>query len=187
MTSIKDRLRALQRQIGKAPPAATPVFHERDLRSELRRLLRPRERSVPKPLVPPVGNEIAHGVYFVEHEIPAEFPTQIAMPWGDPDNVERERLVCFDTETTGLAGGVGTKAFMIGSAQWKDGLLCIRQWYLTALAGEHHMLRLFADSLPASPVFVSYNGRSYDAPLLKGRYRIHRQRHPFEERRHVDC
>lgn len=188
MSSIRDRLRILQRQMGQAPvaPVSLPVFHERDLRGELRRLLRGRERSGAKQLIPPAGREMAYGVYLVEHCIPDRSPSHIPMPWGDPTDIAREQLVCFDTETTGLAGGVGTKAFMIGSAQWKDGYLCLQQWYLTALAGEEHMLRLFADSLPRSPVFVSYNGRSYDAPLLKGRYRMHRQSHPFDERRHVD-
>jgi uncharacterized protein YprB with RNaseH-like and TPR domain len=45
---------------------------------------------------------------------------------------------------------------------------------------------MFAAQLPSDPVFVSYNGRSYDTPLLKGRYRFHRQAHPFEDRPHVD-
>ncbi len=110
----------------------------------------------------------------------------VPLPWGESTPVDRSRLVHFDTETTGLAGGVGTKAFMIGSAQWMGNSFVLRQWYLTALAGEEAMLRAFSDSLPAAPVFVSYNGRSYDAPLLKGRYRIHRLEHPFESQRHVD-
>ena len=75
---------------------------------------------------------------------------------------------------------------MIGSAQWRDGELVVRQLYLTALGGEAEMLRRFSGCLPADAIFVSYNGRSYDTPLLKGRYRLHRQEHPFGERGHVD-
>lgn len=138
------------------------------------------------PLAPPGGVEIARGVQFLEQAVAMSADATISLPWGDSTAVDRGRLVYFDTETTGLAGGVGTKAFMIGSARWIDGELRVRQWYLTALAGEEAMLRAFSDSLPDQPIFVSYNGRSYDAPLLKGRYRMHRSHHPFDETRHVD-
>lgn len=188
MISVRDRLRALQEQCGQSESATptTTLVHGQELRSNLRRLLRCRLRCAPPSLVPPAGIEIAKGVQLVEHSIPNATGTSLVMPWGDAALVSREQVVCFDTETTGLAGGVGAKAFMIGSAQWKGGSLCIRQWYLNALSGEAAMLRLFSDSLPSSPIFVSYNGRSYDAPLLKCRYRIHRLTHPFDERRHVD-
>ena len=160
--------------------------------SQLRSLLNLRERRLRElptqrqPLAPPIGREISAGLQLVESTIAASgaSPT-IRLPNTD-EQVPRARFVCFDTETTGLAGGVGTKAFMIGAAQWRDGHLHIRQLYLTTLAGEAAMLRTFASWLAEDSIFVSYNGKSYDAPLLKGRYRIHRQQHPFESRRHVD-
>ena len=182
MSSVSERLRALQRQIGRAtdqPPAL-------GLRNELRRLMRRRERSAFVPLPAPAGVEIAPGLRLVEQCFPSDVFGEVRLPWGDPIDVDRERLVCFDTETTGLAGGVGTKAFMIGTASWRDGTIVTRQLYLTALVGEARMLEMFAQTLPVDPVFVSYNGRSYDTPLLKGRYRLHRQAHPFEDRPHVD-
>ena len=158
----------------------------RDIRGELDRLLRWRP-TTSKALIAPAGKEIAIGVQLVEQTlVVAPVDELVSLPWGDAAPIERHRLVFFDTETTGLAGGVGTKAFMIGAARIENERLCLRQWYLTKLAGEQAMLRAFSDSLPEQPVFVSYNGLSYDAPLLKGRYRIHRQQHPFESMRHVD-
>jgi len=187
MSIVAERLRLLQRQIGRTPEMlASDQLRALGLRNELRRLMQRRERSSFVPLPAPAGVEIANGLRLVEHSVPAEASGTVRLPWGEPLDVERERLVCFDTETTGLAGGVGTKAFMIGSACWRDGTIVTRQLYLTALAGEARMLDVFAGSLPADPVFVSYNGRSYDAPLLKGRYRLHRQAHPFDARLHVD-
>jgi len=187
MSIVAERLRLLQRQIGRTPEMLAPdQLRALGLRNELRRLMQRRERSSFVPLPAPAGVEIANGLRLVEHSVPAEASGTVRLPWGEPLDVERERLVCFDTETTGLAGGVGTKAFMIGSACWRDGTIVTRQLYLTALAGEARMLDVFAGSLPADPVFVSYNGRSYDAPLLKGRYRLHRQAHPFDARLHVD-
>jgi uncharacterized protein YprB with RNaseH-like and TPR domain len=183
MSDVAERLRALQRQSGRTAMSATTGGQAR---SDLRRLLDGRARATTRKLAAPGGTEIADGLYLVEWRRPSETSRSVGLPWGEPLEVERERLVCFDTETTGLAGGVGTKAFMIGIAQWRAGELVVRQLYLTALAGEAAMLRWFAGNLPENAIFVSYNGRSYDAPLLKGRYRLHRLAHPFDERGHVD-
>jgi uncharacterized protein YprB with RNaseH-like and TPR domain len=187
MSTLRDRLHVLQRQVGRVStaPSAREAGAPRDLRGELQRLLHWRERK-PARLVPPGGVEIALGVQLVQQSIAMSAEAFVSLPWGDAELVDCCRLVYFDTETTGLAGGVGTKAFMIGSAQRMDGVLLLRQWYLTALAGEEAMLRAFSDSLPDEPIFISYNGRSYDAPLLKGRYRMHRRNHPFDAARHVD-
>ena len=100
-------------------------------------------------------------------------------------------LLFFDTETTGLAGGTGTRAFMIGAADWHvcpqrgEGLR-IRQLLMATMAAEDAMLATFAGWLQPSTVFCSYNGRSYDAPLLKARYRLARQPDPISALDHVD-
>lgn len=183
MSEVAQRLRMLQRQSGRVVIPTAPTT---DARPDLRRLLDRRERRRSRQLAAPGGIEIAEGLRLVEWRRPSSASRTVGLPWGDPLEVERERLVCFDTETTGLAGGIGTRAFMIGIAQWHADELVVRQLYLTALAGEAAMLRWFAGNLPQDAIFVSYNGRSYDAPLLKGRYRLHRQSHPFVERGHVD-
>ncbi|HEY6941112.1 ribonuclease H-like domain-containing protein [Dokdonella sp.] len=185
--TIVDRLRALQRQAGRPGPRGEP---DSDVRQALRRLIGARDRSAGlarEALAAPVGAQVANGLHLVEQRIPWDGPRDLALPGGsDPLHVHRERVACFDTETTGLAGGVGTKAFMIGLAQWRGDSLHVRQLYLSALAGESDMLRLFASWLAPDAILVSYNGRSYDAPLLKGRYRMHRHTHPFDALQHVD-
>ena len=75
---------------------------------------------------------------------------------------------------------------MIGVAAWKDNKLTVRQLYLTAIAGERAMLQMFADWLSSDTVLVSYNGKSYDAPLLKGRLRLNRVNHRLAELPHID-
>ncbi|MCX7034714.1 MAG: ribonuclease H-like domain-containing protein, partial [Arenimonas sp.] len=90
------------------------------------------------------------------------------------------------TETTGLAGGTGTRAFMIGAADWCDGGLRLRQLTTTTMAAEADMLRTFADWLPAGTVLVSYNGKCYDSPLLNTRYRLARQPSPLTGLLHLD-
>ena len=185
MSALADKLRALQQQAGSA--AAKPVVAiQDDIGLRLRKLVTGRERRRLQPLAAPAGTEVAPGVYLVERRIACTETDDAWMPWGELGHVARERLVCFDTETTGLAGGVGTRAFMIGVLQWRGTSLLVRQIYLTTIAGEAAMLRIFAGWLAKDSVFISYNGRSYDAPLLKGRYRLNRLPCPFADREHVD-
>ncbi len=184
MSTVADRLRLLQRQVGRGP-AVVPSASTPTLREQLRRLMTRRQRSQ-KALEAPGGTKLSDGLYAVEQRQPCFGARELELPWSEEGAIPRERFVCFDTETTGLAGGVGTKAFMIGTTQWCGAELVTRQLYLTALAGEAAMLDAFANALPTDAILVSYNGRSYDAPLLKGRYRMHRQSHPFDARTHLD-
>lgn len=184
MSEVADRLRRLQTQAGRpsVPPGGS---RGGSIGVQVRRLLARRSRAKTE-LDAPAGVRICHGLYLVEHREPATYTPTMRLPWSDADEAQSESYICFDTETTGLAGGVGTKAFMIGTAQWQHGELLTRQFYLTALSGEAAMLNAFAASLPTDAILVSYNGRSYDVPLLKGRYRIHRQSHPFDDLPHLD-
>ncbi len=125
-------------------------------------------------------------MHYVETVLNYEASSTIEVPAFCEDPIDRRRLLCFDTETTGLAGGVGTRAFMIGVAAWKDDLLTVRQLYLTAIGGERAMLQMFSDWLSPETVLVSYNGKSYDAPLLKGRLRLNRVDHRLAELPHID-
>lgn len=145
-----------------------------------------RERAGRRALKPPAGEEIAPGLRYVETILNYQAPTTISVPAICDEPIDRRRLLCFDTETTGLAGGVGTRAFMIGVAAWKDEELTVRQLYLTAITGERAMLQRFSDWLSPETVLVSYNGKSYDAPLLKGRLRLNRVAHRLAELPHID-
>jgi uncharacterized protein YprB with RNaseH-like and TPR domain len=140
------------------------------------------------------GEEIAPGLFLIESFLAQPIPTQplsLAFAKRDGDQVQPQDLMFFDTETTGLAGGTGTRAFMIGAADFHrhpglgDGLR-VRQLLIATMAAEADMLRVFADWLSSSTVLASYNGRCYDAPLLKTRYRLARQPDPLRDLPHVD-
>lgn len=187
---LAQRLKLLQREAGKAPPLPSPEVPE-----SIRRLLGLRTRAslrAVNPSRPPdrhlPGDEIAPGLHYFEsrHEAPA-LPDIIDASFAkDFDTVQPGQLLCFDTETTGLAGGTGTRAFMIGAADRVDGQLRIRQLLTTTIAAEHTMLETFARWLEPDTVLVSYNGRSYDAPLLKARYRLARLPCPITPLAHLD-
>lgn len=83
-------------------------------------------------------------------------------------------IIGIDTETTGLAGGTGTAAFMVGIAEAGPTRIRIRQWLLTAFAGEAAMLAEVAASLAGADLMVSYNGKTFDLPLLRDRQRLQR-------------
>jgi len=96
------------------------------------------------------------------------------------------RLCFFDLETTGLAGGAGTQAFLIGCASVEDGGIRVRQYLLPGFQHERAMLSLVAGWLPAEGTLVSFNGRSFDIPLIETRYLLHRLPFPFAQMPHLD-
>ncbi len=87
----------------------------------------------------------------------------------------RAPFVFFDLETTGLSGGAGTLAFLVGCAWFQpDGGFRTRQFLLTRYTDERPLLAAVSDELARAGVLVSFNGKSFDAPLLETRYLFHR-------------
>jgi uncharacterized protein len=79
-----------------------------------------------------------------------------------------------DTETTGLAGGTGTYAFLVGLAWWDAGGLQIEQFFMRDFAEEHSLLHELAARIAERPVLVTFNGKSFDWPLLESRFTMTR-------------
>ncbi len=79
-----------------------------------------------------------------------------------------------DTETTGLAGGTGTYAFLIGLAWWEAGALQVEQFFMRDFGEEHAILHEVAAHLAERPVLVTFNGKSFDWPLLENRFTMTR-------------
>jgi uncharacterized protein YprB with RNaseH-like and TPR domain len=134
------------------------------------------------------GSEISPGLFEHIERLALEPPPEWQwLPDLHPQLLPSDRLLHFDTETTGLAGGTGTRAFMLGFARWHAAGLELRQLWISRLGAEAAMLERFAQWL-AEEAFqlVSYNGRSFDAPLLRARYRLCRQRDPLAGLPHHD-
>src|SRR5947209_19323960 len=79
-----------------------------------------------------------------------------------------------DTETTGLAGGTGTYAFLVGLAWWDSGGLQAEQLLIRDFAEEHSILQEVAGRLAERPVLVTFNGKTFDWPLLENRFTMTR-------------
>jgi len=88
--------------------------------------------------------------------------------------VDPSKWLFLDTETTGLAGGTGTYAFLIGLAWWDAGALQVEQFFMRDFGEEHAILHEVAAHLAKRPVLVTFNGKSFDWPLLENRFTMTR-------------
>jgi len=94
---------------------------------------------------------------------------------------------CFlDTETTGLAGGSGTYAFLIGVGRITPQGFRVRQFFMREFGEEASQLSALQEHLKQFEVLITYNGRTFDQPLLETRFRMVRQRPPFAALEHLD-
>jgi len=91
-----------------------------------------------------------------------------------------------DTETTGLAGGTGTYAFLIGVGSIEPAGFRLRQFFMRDYGDEPSQLQRLAEYLTGFDVLITYNGKAYDQPLLETRFRMSRARHPFDRMEHLD-
>ena len=96
------------------------------------------------------------------------------------------RVVFFDIETTGLSGGAGTIAFLVGCA-WFDGdAFRIRQFFLSGPAGETALLAELGRVFDDATLLVTFNGRTFDVPLMETRWAFHRRSSPTDDLPHFD-
>jgi len=91
-----------------------------------------------------------------------------------------------DTETTGLAGGTGTYAFLVGLAWWEAGGLQVEQFFMRDHGEEHSLLLELSRRLAERRVLVTFNGKSFDWPLLETRFLMTRAITPRPPVAHID-
>jgi hypothetical protein len=96
------------------------------------------------------------------------------------------RLIFLDVETTGLAGGAGTYAFLVGCGWFDGGVFHVRQFFLSSFGGERALLNGLLELLGSAGGVVTYNGKTFDVPLIDTRFVMHRLRTPFERLPHLD-
>ena len=204
--SFRDKLSRLE-SAGFGPPPAAPVEAPRsdvlaDLRSRIQATLERTARRAPAP-APPVDTvdlpfatlETALGPLHVRTQrlslahrtgralvapgrvASAELLALLAL---DPSLAacEPDRALYLDTETTGLAGGTGTVAFLVGLAFWEDGALVLEQLLVRALGEEAPMLQRVSERVGAASMLVTFNGKSFDMPLLRTRFAMARMEPP---------
>jgi uncharacterized protein len=102
------------------------------------------------------------------------------------DGAGMSNLLFIDLETTGLAGGAGTYAFLVGCGWFDGGRFRVRQFFLSSFVAERALLEALLDLARTSGTLVTYNGKSFDLPLVETRLTIHRMETPFAAMPHID-
>lgn len=100
-------------------------------------------------------------------------------------HVDLGRALYLDTETTGLSGGTGTVAFLVGLAAFDERGLFVEQLLVRALGEEAPMLAHVRERIEAASALVTFNGKAFDMPLLRTRFSMARLPPP-PDRPHLD-
>ncbi len=95
-------------------------------------------------------------------------------------------LLFFDLETTGLSGGAGTVAFVVGFGAFEGSRFHVWQFVLPSFSGEPQLLAGVAATVSRAHTLVTFNGRSFDVPFLDMRWLYHRFNAPLGSLRHLD-
>jgi len=95
--------------------------------------------------------------------------------------VDPGEILFLDTETTGLAGGTGTIPFLVGVSWWEKGGLSTRQYFLPEPGHETAMLHELSVLAAGFRIVVTFNGASFDLPLLRTRARLNRLDDPVAD------
>jgi uncharacterized protein len=97
-----------------------------------------------------------------------------------------DSLMFVDLETTGLAGGAGTHAFLVGCGWFEGNTFRVCQFFLEGFRDEPALLALVAARIGSAGVLVSFNGKTFDLPLIETRYLFHRMAPPCVGKPHLD-
>ncbi|HHW13339.1 MAG TPA: hypothetical protein GXX28_00200, partial [Firmicutes bacterium] len=116
--------------------------------------------------------------------LPPEIGGRLARP--RLPEVDWRQAAFLDTETTGLAGGTGTFAFLVGVGHFVGGEFALHQFFLRDYAGEPALLWALGQLLVEFPVLVTFNGRRFDWPLLEARFTVARLRAVLPRPVHLD-
>jgi uncharacterized protein len=111
---------------------------------------------------------------------------RLLTPGAESEASDPRQWLFLDTETTGLMGGTGTYPFLVGIAWWDAGGLEVEQFFMREYSEEHALLLTLAERMAERPVLVTFNGKSFDWPLLETRYRMTRKLAPPIPRAHLD-
>ena len=170
--SLADKLKALGVKVGTAdltPPRPASTI-------PIDRVLPGRFRATPRGEAfvteQTFGAEYRHG----HQPLPVASPLDTIAKWAKEPGLSSFPLSSFlflDTETSGMAGGTGTYAFLVGVGRYNGDTFELAQFFMRDPSEEPAMLEALLEFLAPARALVTFNGKAFDAPLLKTRYLLH--------------
>ncbi len=103
-----------------------------------------------------------------------------------PADPAQSRTIFLDLETTGLSGGAGTIAFLVGCGYFDLGAFQVRQFLLASHSAERALLAAVAEFFEDAELIVTYNGKTFDLPVMETRWLFHRMHPPLDGVPHFD-
>jgi len=100
--------------------------------------------------------------------------------------IDINKTIFLDTETTGLAGGAGTYIFLVGVGYFEGDQFCVRQYFMRDYNEERALLSALNDLLANFKAVVTYNGKTFDLPLMESRYIMSGMKMSLEDPYHFD-
>jgi uncharacterized protein YprB with RNaseH-like and TPR domain len=185
MPSLSDKLKSLGVKIGAAGLPNSAPFQEYEIDKVVDGIYRPTPTGDTFVAGQVFGREYRHGQTAIRPE--ASFEALAA--WArEPRFLELplESYVFLDTETSGLAGGTGTYAFLVGAGRFQEGEFHLEQFFMRDPAEEPALLEGLAAFLAPAKALVTFNGKAFDAPILQTRYLLHSLPAPFVDFAHLD-
>jgi len=191
--SLADKLKALGVKVGTADLTPRPGSGQAPLKAA---------SVIPIQSVVPGGfRQTARGEAFVSEQVfSADYlhgnqsilitsPLDTIATWAKDPQLSLFPLSSFvflDTETSGLSGGTGTYAFMVGVGRFEGDDFRLAQFFLRDPSEEPAMLEALIEFLAPCRALVTFNGKAFDAPLLNTRYALHSIPSPIKEFSHLD-
>jgi uncharacterized protein YprB with RNaseH-like and TPR domain len=186
MPSLADKLQSLGVKLGARE---LPPPHPRKVAYAVEHVMPGRFQTTPHGEVFLVettySSEYQHGHtgLWIEHSL------RIVAEWAGDQRIAKASLDSFaflDTETTGLAGGTGTYAFMIGVGRYEADQFRLTQFFMRDPLEEPAQLAALTEFLQPCRTLVTFNGKAFDVPLLNSRFITNGKSSPFASVAHLD-
>ena len=183
-TTLADKLKSLGVKTG-IPPLSKPKPDSHPIDSVVAGTFTPTPRGEVFIAEQTYPSDHIYGTSPLVSTLPFSYISQWAK---DPaiKDLPLHKYAFLDTETSGLSGGTGTYAFLVGAARFIDGNYVLQQFFMRDPAEEPALLEGLAKFLAPCEALVTFNGKAFDAPLLSTRYRLHHIPIPYKDYSHVD-
>ncbi len=184
--SISDRLKALGVKVGVQelkPPIRVPQPER--LLQDLGGVL----------IETPMGEAFVVETRYPLGQLQGQTALQITAPleelahWARDERIrlmDPESILFLDTETTGLSGGTGTYAFLIGAGRFCGDAFILRQFFMRDPLEESAQLAALESFAGPCQAIATFNGKAFDLPLLVTRFSTHGLRCPLLDLAHID-